>query len=74
MYRCVITGGSFGWQPWESGVQDSEKREKGKSQGSSLDFRRADFSMILLGKIWKALDGRGIKESQLIFRNNLLQV
>lgn len=57
LYRNVKTGGSFGWQPWESGVQDPEKREKGKSQGSSLDFRRTDFSLFLLGTIlWKALD------------------
>jgi len=44
---------------------------------TTLDFRRADFGLFgdLLGRVpWdKALEGRGVQESWLIFKNQLLQ-
>ena len=47
------------------------------SKLTSLDFRRADSGLFrdLLGQVaWgKALEGRGVQESWLIFKNHLLQ-
>lgn len=47
------------------------------SKLTTLDFRRADFSLLrdLLGGVpWDiALEGKGVQESWLIFRDHLLQ-
>jgi len=48
------------------------------SKLTALNFRRADFGLLrdLLGRVpWdKGLEGRGVKESWLIFKDHLLQV
>ncbi|PKU41633.1 rna-directed dna polymerase from mobile element jockey-like protein [Limosa lapponica baueri] len=58
-------------------VADPHGSKEGVQQAHYPDFRRADFGLLryLLGRVmWeKALEGRGVQESWLVFKDHLLQ-
>lgn len=75
---CEGRGQTWLLWPWNGEVWDPERREPGKWQITTLDFRRTYFWLFreLRGRMtWDtALERRGRLESQSIFKDYLLQV